>query len=128
MSGDTNLLVVRASTGRNGLTDVDEAAAIVYAVDHCARVITLSFGGPTTSTTERRAIDYAVEHGVLLVAAVGNDFREGDPVQYPAALLQPVRSREYLKGTASGQGRWNRRLGFGVLDAGAAVALALASR
>ena len=35
---------------------------------------------------------------------------------------------EYLKGTASGQGRWNRRLGFGVLDVGAAVALAVASR
>jgi hypothetical protein len=35
---------------------------------------------------------------------------------------------EYLKGTASGQERWNRRLGFGVLDVGAAVALAVASR
>ena len=35
---------------------------------------------------------------------------------------------DYLKGTASGQGRWNARLGYGVLDVGAAVALALASR
>ncbi len=35
---------------------------------------------------------------------------------------------DYLKGTASGQGRWNPRLGYGVLDVGAAVAVALASR
>lgn len=35
---------------------------------------------------------------------------------------------DYLKGTASGQGRWSPRLGYGVLDVGAAVALALASR
>jgi subtilisin family serine protease len=29
---------------------------------------------------------------VLLVAAVGNEFAEGNPVEYPAALLQPVGS------------------------------------
>lgn len=92
-SGDSNLLVVRATSGRRALTDVDEAAAIIYAVDHGARVINLSFGGPSTSTTERRAIDYAAEHGALLIAAIGNDYRRGNPVHYPAALLQPVRSR-----------------------------------
>ena len=47
----------------------------------------------TTSSTERRAINYAVAKGVLLVAAVGNSHRGGNPVEYPAALLQPVGSR-----------------------------------
>ncbi len=52
----------------------------------------LSFGGPHTSATERRAIRYAVRHGALVVAAAGNDYAQGNPVEYPAALLQPVGS------------------------------------
>jgi subtilisin family serine protease len=91
--GDANLLVVRASSAGRFLTDVDSAAAVVYAVDHGARIVNLSFGGPGTSAVERRAIDYAVAKGALVVAAIGNDFHRGNGVQYPAALLQPVGSR-----------------------------------
>jgi subtilisin family serine protease len=64
----------------------------MYAIDHGARIINLSVGGPTTSTTERRAIQYATDHGALVVAAVGNEYGAGNPVEYPAALLQPVGS------------------------------------
>ena len=91
VGGDARLLVVKAG-GDGVLTDVDTAAAITYAVDHGARVINLSFGGPRTSATERRAIDYAAAQGVLLVAAAGNAHGRGNRVQYPAALLQPVDS------------------------------------
>ena len=49
--------------------------------------------GTSTSTTESRAIDYAVSKGALLVAAVGNSFANGNPIEYPAALLQPPGSR-----------------------------------
>jgi subtilisin family serine protease len=90
--GDAKLLIVKASQPDGTLTDVDEANAIAYAVDHGARVINLSIGGPNTSETEQGAVDYAAAHGVLLVAAVGNEFAQGDPVEYPAALLQPVGS------------------------------------
>ena len=89
VSGDAHLLVVEAADRHGSFTDLDEAAAIVYAVDHGARIINLSLGGPTTSTTERRAIDYAVSKGALLVAAIGNSHGGGNPVEYPAALLQP---------------------------------------
>ena len=86
--GDAGLLVVKAGT--NGtITDADEARAIVYAVDRGAKIINLSFGGRESSLVERRAIDYAVERGVLVVAAVGNEYRSGNALQYPAALLQP---------------------------------------
>jgi subtilisin family serine protease len=61
-------------------------------VDHGARIVNLSVGGPTTSATERRGIGYAIDHGVLVVAAVGNEKESGNPVEYPAALLQPVGS------------------------------------
>jgi subtilisin family serine protease len=90
--GDANLLVIKASGPNGSFTDLDEANAVVYAVDHGARVINLSVGGPETSEGERRGIAYAAQHGVLLVAAVGNEHELGNPVEYPAALLQPLAS------------------------------------
>jgi subtilisin family serine protease len=90
--GDARLLVVKASHADGSLSDLDEANAIVYAVDHGARVINLSVGGADTSLTERRGIQYAVDHGALVVAAAGNEFDDGNPVEYPSALLQPVGS------------------------------------
>jgi subtilisin family serine protease len=91
--GDARLLVVQAIDPDGYLTDVDEAAAIVYAVKHGAKIVNLSVGGEETSVIERRAIRYAARHGVLVVAAAGNEHQYGDPVEYPAALLQPVGSR-----------------------------------
>ena len=93
IAGEAQLLIVQAGGPTGAFTDVEEAAAIVYAVDHGARILNLSLGGPSTSTTERRAIDYAVSKGALLVAAVGNSYASGNPIEYPAALLQPVGSR-----------------------------------
>lgn len=93
VAGDAQLMIVQAGGPSGSFTDVEEAAAIVYAVDHGARVLNLSLGGPTTSSVERRAIDYAVSKGVLLVAAVGNSFANGNAIEYPAALLQAPGSR-----------------------------------
>jgi subtilisin family serine protease len=90
--GDARLIVVQASGSDGSFSDVDEAAAIVWAVDHGAKILNLSMGGTDTSSTERDAIDYAVAHGALVVAAVGNEYADGNPVEYPAALLQPVGS------------------------------------
>lgn len=90
--GDAQLLVVKSGSDGGSFTDMDEAAGIMYAVDHGARILNLSIGGTTTSTTERTAIQYAIDRGALVVAAVGNEYSSGDPVEYPAALLQPVGS------------------------------------
>jgi hypothetical protein len=85
--GDARLLIVKAGAGDGSFSDVDEAIGIVYAVDHGARIVNLSLGGPTSSATERNAVAYAAAHGVLLVAAAGNNARSGNPLEYPAALL-----------------------------------------
>jgi subtilisin family serine protease len=93
VGGEAGLMVVQAGGPTGAFTDVDEAAAIVYAVDHGARILNLSLGGPTSSSIERRAVDYAVAKGALLVAAVGNGYLRGNDVEYPAGLLQPVGSK-----------------------------------
>jgi hypothetical protein len=91
--GDAKLLIIKAS-GKDGMfTELDEAAAIVYAVDHGAKVVNLSLGGIGTSVVEKRAVEYAADRNVLLVGAAGNEFEQGNPVEYPAALLQPPGSR-----------------------------------
>lgn len=91
--GDAKLLIIKAS-GKDGMfTEVDEAAAIVYAVDHGAKIINLSIGGEGSSIIEKRAVDYAAKRNVLLVAAGGNEYEAGNPIEYPAALLQPPGSR-----------------------------------
>jgi hypothetical protein len=91
--GDAKLMIVKAGAGDGSISDVDEAAAITYAVDHGARIINLSFGGTDTTTTEKNAIEYATTRGVLVVASAGNHYLTGNPVVYPAALLQPLGSK-----------------------------------
>ena len=91
--GDAQLMMVKAVGADGSFSDVDEAAAIVYAVDHGAKIINLSMGGLGTSVLEARAIQYAASRNVLLVAAAGNEHKQGNPVEYPAAALQPVGSR-----------------------------------
>jgi subtilisin family serine protease len=87
--GGAQLLIVKAGGISGSVTSADEAAAIRYAVDAGAKIINLSLAGISTSAVERRAIRYASDRGTLLVAAVGNERRHGNPVEYPAALLQP---------------------------------------
>ena len=69
------------------------AEGIYWAVDHGARVINLSLGGPTSSTFERDALAYAEQGGVVVVAAAGNgggDFQGDAALDYPAAVESVV--------------------------------------
>jgi subtilisin family serine protease len=91
--GDARLLVIKASGPNSMFTELDEAVAIVYAVDHGAKVVNLSIGGVGTSIVEKRAVQYAADRNVLLVAAGGNEYEQGNPIEYPAALLQPPGSK-----------------------------------
>jgi len=62
--------------------------AINYAVDHGARIINYSGGGPEFSEDEYLAIKKAEAHGVLFVSAAGNEHQNTDLVEnyyYPSA-------------------------------------------
>ncbi len=93
LGGVARLLIIKAADAGGSISAASEASAIRYAVDHGARIINLSLSGVTTSPVERAAIRYAAQRGALLVAAAGNDYGKGNPVEYPAALLQPVGSK-----------------------------------
>jgi len=56
----------------------DAAEAIIYAVDNSAKVINASWGGGSESAVLRNAIAYADSHGVLFIAAAGNDGTDND--------------------------------------------------
>lgn len=49
------------------------------------RAVNMSIGGTSSSQTERILIQRLADAGVLVVAAMGNEFTEGNPVEYPAA-------------------------------------------
>jgi subtilisin family serine protease len=65
------------------------AAAIVYAADNGADVINASFGNEFPSTTLQEAVDYAHAHGVVFVAAAGNNNRDASQF-YPASFTNAV--------------------------------------
>jgi serine protease len=82
------LLIVKSD-----FSDSSVAASIVWAVDHKADAINMSFGtapGAVPSLPVQNAIDYAIAHGVVLVAAAADDPIEDQG--YPASALQPTGS------------------------------------
>jgi subtilisin family serine protease len=97
------LLVGKVVRADGTISPDAEAKAIHWAVDRGAQVINLSLGGTrdpnqpgrdTFSLLEASAIDYAVQHDVVVVAAVGNgDQAPSFPwryANYPAALAHVI--------------------------------------
>ncbi len=74
------------ANGSGSISDV--ATGIVYAANNGARVINLSLGGRSTSETLRTALDYAVAHNALPVAAMGNAYTSQalEPAYWYSAL------------------------------------------
>jgi subtilisin family serine protease len=68
----------------------DIAAGIRWAADNGARIINLSLGGTVDTQVERDAVAYAVSQGVVVVAAMGNAFQQGNPTSFPAAYPDVV--------------------------------------
>lgn len=70
---------------RTGLftSDYTIAEGILYAVEHGAKVINLSLGSYYPSTVVEEAVQIALNKGVTIVAAAGND--GADVANYPAA-------------------------------------------
>ncbi|MGW1320767.1 S8 family serine peptidase [Streptomyces sp. NPDC002426] len=68
----------------------DSEDAIRAAADSDAQIITMSFGSDFSAQEEREAVEYAESKGKLFFAAVGNNAKDGNKEQYPAAYPQVV--------------------------------------
>ena len=73
-----------------GCSDAAIAEGIRYAADNGAQVINLSLGGPGQAPALREALTYAVGRGSFVAIAVGNEFEDGNPVEYPAAYAEQI--------------------------------------
>lgn len=80
---DAEILPLRVLDANGSGDAYATAEAIVYAADHGAQVINLSLGSPSSTQVERDAVRYAVDRGVVIVAATGNEGARS--VSYPAA-------------------------------------------
>jgi subtilisin family serine protease len=74
-------------------TEAMVAAGIRYATDlklagFSPMVINMSLGGPTLTPVEKAAIDYAIDNGVIVVAAAGNEGETG--MSFPGAYAPVI--------------------------------------
>lgn len=89
---DVGLYIFKALNRRGSGDYVDIAASIIAATNgpdgvpgtsDDANVISMSLGGPTSTTEMQDAVNYALSYNVVVVAATGND--GADSPSYPAA-------------------------------------------
>jgi subtilisin family serine protease len=83
------IMMLKVNGALRELRDSSLARAIVFAVDHGAKVINLSFGKPYTWDKHAvdEAVDYAMKRDVLLVHAAGNS---GDNLDMEDHFPNPV--------------------------------------
>ncbi len=77
------LMPIKALDAKGSGDIYNVALGVIWAVDHGARVLNMSLGGPSSETL-KRAIDYALAKNVVVVTAMGNDGKNSKA--YPAAL------------------------------------------
>ena len=70
---NVQIMNLRFLNDRGNGTQLDAALAIVHAVDNGAKIINCSWGYYRYNTILKNAINYANKHGVIIVAAAGND-------------------------------------------------------
>ncbi len=68
------------------ITCARSANAISAAISNGAAVINMSYGSTGLCFPEYVALQFAVVRGIVPVAAAGNEFAEGNPLEFPASL------------------------------------------
>ncbi|SEM16686.1 type VII secretion-associated serine protease mycosin [Mesobacillus persicus] len=82
------IMPIKAMSAEGYGTTFDISKGIIWAVDHGADVINLSLGNYKESNVLKRAIRYAYEKDVVLIAAAGND--SSQQPSYPAAYPEVI--------------------------------------
>ena len=82
------LMPLKILDSRGDGANSDLALAMRWAADHGAQVINLSLGDPPPDPLMEEAVDYAVAHGAVVIAAAGNSGHSG--VLYPGAYANAI--------------------------------------
>lgn len=107
---DVTVVVVKVLNNGGGGWTSGIAQGVVYATDltqtggpHAGKrlVINESLGGSELDVIEQAALDYAIDHGAVVVAAAGNAGPEGD-LTYPGAYHRVI-----SVASAGWTGEWN---------------------
>jgi serine protease len=97
--GYWEIQIVTSAMGIPGFVDPEEEGgcpdsavveAVRFAADNGAQMINLSLGGPGESPSMRDALNYAIGRGAFISMSMGNDFEDGNPVEYPAAYATNI--------------------------------------
>lgn len=89
VSWGARVMPVKVITSSGEGTEADAAAGIIWAADHGADIINMSFGGyEDPQNIEKLAVEYAWSKGCVLVAASGND--DSNAAFYPASYEQVI--------------------------------------
>ncbi|MEB3329937.1 MAG: S8 family serine peptidase [Candidatus Sericytochromatia bacterium] len=78
-----SLMVVKIMDANGRGDDATFAAGLVHAVEHGAKVVSMSFGAGQRSPLFEDALHYALERDVVLVASAGNENARNDPLKRP---------------------------------------------
>ena len=127
-----SIMPVRVAAGRTGALAPAVAAGIRWSVDHGARIINVSLASNAFDTDELGAVEYAVDHGVLVVGSAGNggDTSPTYPGGYPGVLAVAGSDENDALYDWATRGSWVSLAAPGcgeVLDAGAGPAWACGS-
>lgn len=87
---DAKIMAIKVCSDAGLCWSDDVARGIRYAADNGANVINISLGGSSLALDEKNALDYAVDKGVLVVAAAGNSGPNDNTINYPAAYYKVV--------------------------------------
>lgn len=77
------ILPVKVADRHGNVLLSNAAAGLIWATNHGARVVNMSFGKTTGTSTMADAVKYARRHGVVVVASAGNEGNR--KLFYPAA-------------------------------------------
>ncbi len=107
MAGNVTIMPVDVFGGGIGAYE-DLIRAIIYATDNGARVINMSLGASSYSLGEAMAVNYAVDHGVVTVAAAGNTGNETYhyPAAHPAVIAVAATTASDTRASFSTRGDW----------------------
>ncbi|MCD9024471.1 S8 family peptidase [Cohnella silvisoli] len=88
MTWFTKIMPVKVLDSSGAGSTYSVAEGIIWATDHGAHIINMSLGNYAEAEFLHDALKYAYDHGVVLVAASGNDNtdRPGYPAAYPEVL------------------------------------------